>query len=80
MRPVTDRHVLVVHLDLGRVLLGRLGLDVVARHLLGADGLHRLGAQQSVDGSRSQVSEASSTGSFLTKVCRSVSCFSRNSR
>src|SRR6476660_2977881 len=41
--PVADGDVLVVHLDLGGVLLGRLGLDVVARHLAGTDGTNRLG-------------------------------------
>ncbi len=34
----------------------------------------------SVEASRFQDSEASSTGSLRTKVCRSVSCFSRKSR
>ncbi|CAG7627377.1 hypothetical protein SBRY_20359 [Actinacidiphila bryophytorum] len=40
--PVTDRDVLVVHLDLRRVLLRGLGLHVVARDLLRADGPHRV--------------------------------------
>ena len=40
-RPVADGDVLVVHLDLGRVLLRRLGLDVVARDLLRPVGAHR---------------------------------------
>ncbi len=43
--PVTDHDVFVVDLDLGRVLLGGLGLDVVARHLLRAHGLDRLGGE-----------------------------------
>lgn len=78
--PVPDGDVLVVHLDLGRVLLGGLGLDVVP----GTFFVRRVRTgsvfQASVDGSCTQDSEASRTGSFRTKVLRSVSCFSRNSR